>query len=504
MIRFVLIILLALLQNPVYSQSGFFHLDTTEQSKSRLAGLKEDIDALIDNPDFSNANIGIEVRSCISGEVIYRKNSTKNFIPASTMKLFTTAAALDFLGPKFIYSTSFYTDGYLNKKGVFQGDLIIRSSGDPSYNNYFYNSPDTIFKIIAYKLDSLGIRTINGDLIGDNSYFDNSYYASGWSIDDIIYPFSAPVSSFSIFDNKVDFKIQPSKNKNEKAEVNIYPNNNFIAYSNNIITSNENSVKNIEVIKDDKLDLYRLSGNVPYDTIIPPKVYYQSVAISHPTKYFLNLFNESLKEYNIDLNGEIKDISEHEEEITYNDIKPIWIGYSPELDKIIGYINKTSNNLGAEMILKTLGKESSGTGSRIKGIEIVKKFASKAGIPPDNFTMVDGSGLSRLNLIQPKYLVDLLIYMYNSELKNSFMSSLALPNQVGTLKKRMLNSKAEKSIYAKTGSMNNVSNITGYVHTADGEYFAFSIMFNNFTAPDALARNIQDMICMRLAAFTRK
>ena len=211
-----------------------------------------------------------------------------------------------------------------------------------------------------------------------------------------------------------------------------------------------------------------------------------------------------LGHYNIRFRGALLDIDDWNEKINYAELEPVCLHQSPPLSEIISVINKRSHNLAAEMLLKTIGKESLGVGSFIKGIEQVKKFAVKVGINPENISIVDGSGLSRYNLSSPVYQVALLSSMYRSRNREIFMKSLTVPGSEGTLKRRMTRSRAEKSIRAKTGSMNNVSTISGYVTTRDNEVLAFSIMIMNYTQPESLAHNLQDLICMRLASFTRK
>jgi PBP4 family serine-type D-alanyl-D-alanine carboxypeptidase len=190
--------------------------------------------------------------------------------------------------------------------------------------------------------------------------------------------------------------------------------------------------------------------------------------------------------------------------INYVELKQIFTHISPPLSSIIGTINTFSHNLGADMLFKTMGKEQFGEGSFSKGTESIKKYLSSIGIMPEQCSIVDGSGLSRLNLLSAQQQTTLLSKVHRSNYKEVFRASLAKPGMAGTLNNRMLKSLAQQQVIAKTGSMNNVSCLSGYITTRDGEELAFSIMINGFTAPDGIIRNIQDMICMRLASFTRK
>jgi D-alanyl-D-alanine carboxypeptidase/D-alanyl-D-alanine-endopeptidase (penicillin-binding protein 4) len=220
--------------------------------------------------------------------------------------------------------------------------------------------------------------------------------------------------------------------------------------------------------------------------------------------YLLNIFREILEDKQIRFRGALLDIDDWNEKLSYLNLDPIIIIESIPLFEIIKIINKESHNLSAELLLKTIGKESSGIGTYEAGIEKIKEFLEISGISPENMVIVDGSGLSRFNLISPRYQINLLSWIYRSDYKNELLNSLAVPGENGTLERRMKRSLAEKNVIAKTGSMNNVNNIMGYVQTRDGETLAFSIMMQNFTVPSSLARNLQDLILMRLASFSRK
>ncbi len=465
--------------------------------------LQADLEGILDNPDFANALVGVEIRSCETGDFIFRKNASKNNIPASILKLFTTYTALEVLGPNFTYTTNFYLDGVLSKNGEYEGDLIVRGSGDPSISLNFYENPLDFIEKLVDKLEYLGIKTLKGNIIGDASYFDNNYYAPGWSNEDLIYPFSAPISALSIFDNKVDIYLKPSKEIGDKAAIRIVPDNSFISVENFVKTIGTNINSGVIPVKNSKYDIFELYGDIQSDStnIIEYPI---SLSISNPTKFFLSLIKQAIEARDIKFRGAMLDDEEIEYEIDYKELQPIFQIVSPPLMKIVEIINQKSHNLAAECLLKTIGKEAFGTGSFSKGIEKIKETVSKLGIPPENLQIFDGSGLSRYNLLQPKYIVDLLYQTYISDLRELFINSLAQPFKDGSLKRRMTHSKAEKNVFAKTGSMNNVSNLCGYVRSKDGEYLAFAIMINNYILPESLAQNLQDIICMRLASFTRK
>jgi len=500
-ILYVIVFTVALLHYQSFAQDTLRH-QSKQQIKLPLQLLQEDIDGIIDNPDFANALIGVSVFSIETGEFLYRKNDSKNFIPASTLKLFTTAAALEYLGPDFQYTTSLYLDGKVQSNNEFVGNLIFRASGDPTFSEYFYENPMTVIDFFVNKLDSLGIKSIKGNLIADNRYFDKNYYCSGWAIDDIVYPYSAQIDALSFNDNKIDIIVKPSKKTNTLSIVNTYPPTNYVKIINNVLTvSNRESI--IYPRKDFASNNIELFGSIRFDSLFK----YQksiSVSIHNPAIFFLSFIKQGLEDRNIRFKGALLNIDDIYPDFTFNELKPFCSFQSPPLRRIINVINTHSHNLVAEALLKTIGKEVTGNGSTESGLDCIKRFLSKLGIPPEKITVADGSGLSRMNMIAPKYLIQLLSYMYNSKYKDVFINSLAVPGKPGTLQKRMTKSLAETNVYAKSGSLQSNSSLCGYVRSKDNQLLAFAIMIMNHTVPETLAHNLQDLICMRLAAFSNK
>lgn len=468
-----------------------------------LKQLKIDIEDIIENPDFSNGITGILVQSLETGELIFKKNHNTNFLPASTQKIITTSAAIDILGQDYKYSTKFFLDGQTGINGEFKGNVIVKGYGDPTLSNNFYENPYIMFDEFISVLDSLGIKSIKGNIIGDDSYFDNIYYGNGWAWNDMNFPYSAQVSALSFMDNKVDIVIEQGDSIGANTKFNVIPENKYVRIINNVKTVAKHDVVEISALRDAINNIIVLNGNIGFDSTKKDKQI-TSVTIDNPTLFLLSILKDRIEKHNIRFRGALLDIDDWNEKPIYYKLKMVKQFDSPPLIKIVEEINKNSNNLLAEILLKTIAKEVTGIGSFEKGIEIVKKHIAKNGVSPDNIEYIDGSGLSRLNLISPANQVSILTSIYRSNIKDVFIKSLASPNEDGTLKRRMTQSRAEKNVFAKTGSMENVSSICGYVLTRDKEYLAFSIMQNNFTVPSSLARNLQDLILMRLAAFSRK
>lgn len=495
-----ILIILLISSISLFSQEDEF-VDSLVKSNPMLE-LSKDISNLLDNPDFNNANIGISVYSVDNSEYFFRLNDSKNFIPASTNKLLTSAAALYYLGKDFVYTTKVFLDGNFKSNGEFFGDIYIRGMGDPTFSSYYGKNPEKIIEKWVDILDSLGIQSINGQIIGDDNYFDDVPYPPGWSWDDFNYKFSAETSALTINDNCVDIIIMQGDSIKAPAKISFFPNNSYIRILNNVVTKSDKTISNIIINREVGTNFIEINGEISFNSNERNSIKKQNT-IDNPTLFFLNIFKNKLLEKQIRFRGALLDIDDWNSDISYLNLSLIIIEESPKLSEIIKIMNQESHNLTAECILKTIAKETSGIGSFDFGADKVLEFLKYAGISKDNIVIVDGSGLSRFNLISPRYQIAILNWIYRSDYKNELLASFAKPSMKGTLERRLKRTLAEKSVIAKTGSMNNVNNITGFVKTRDGETLAFSIMLNNFTVPASLAQNLQDLILMRLASFTR-
>jgi D-alanyl-D-alanine carboxypeptidase/D-alanyl-D-alanine-endopeptidase (penicillin-binding protein 4) len=470
---------------------------------SPIQELQNDLNVILQNNELNNANVGVVVQSVKTGDYFYKYNEAKNFVPASTLKLITTGAALNSLGNDFKYLTKIYLDGDVIENGEFKGNIIIKGFGDPTLSDNFKTDIYSIFDFWIEQLDSLGIISIKGNIIADDNYFDNISYAAGWAWDDMIYPYSAQISALSYYDNRVDIIIEQGDTIGASTKYKIIPENSYIRVINNVNTLSKGSSSEIEAYRDPVTNVIELYGNLGFDSIKTNRVV-KSVAIDQPSLFFLNVFKERLLKKNIKFRGALLDIDDWNQDIKYYELNSLKDYESPNLSEIIKVINKRSHNLGAEILVKTLGKEVYGLGTTAKGLEVINNYMNKIGIQTDKCSIADGSGLSRLNMISPIGLNILLNDMNKNKYKDTFRKSLSTPNEDGTLKRRFINTLAEKNIFAKTGSMNNVNSLAGYVLTRDREVLSFVMMFNNFTVPQNVIRNIQDLIAMRLASFSRR
>lgn len=481
-------------------------------TRSAVRELQRDIDGILASRDFNHANIGVSVVSAESGEVLYRMNDERMFVPASTLKLFTTAAALESLGKDFRYSTRLYLDGNVSSGGEFRGNMLIRGSGDPTWSAFFKRDALAILDSWVAKLDSLGITGVRGAIVVDDSYFDNEQTAPGWMIDDVSYAYSPHVSALNAYDNTVELRLAPGREIGAGATCEVFPDRTGVRVDCHVRTIAMDEPDEVRAVRKPGSNDIRVDGTIAGAGAGDTTRSVLRVTVEDPSQYVGTLLKNALEHHGLRVRAEVTPLYSALPATTepslkrksYAEMDPVCETFSPPLSEIINVINTHSHNLCAEALIKTIGKESSSMGSWESGTEAVKKFLAQKGMQQDDFIMVDGSGLSRLNLCAPSQLTYLLTTMLKSPSREHFLNSLAVPGAPGTLKNRVVGTLAEKHLKAKTGSMNNVSNIAGYVTTRDNETLCFAIMLNNYTVPDALARSLQDVVCMRLASFTRK
>jgi len=468
--------------------SGFFSLNE----------LRNQLDDTFADPNFNNAVWGVFVKSLKTGDVIYKKNQDKLFIPASLMKLFTSASSLLLLGSDFSYQTDIYSDGVI-ENGILKGNLIIRGSGDPTISGRFTEKEnEQIFNDWADTLLNKGIKIIEGNIIGDDNIFDDLGLGNGWSWDLQNKWFAAPSGALSFNENLIEITVAPSK-INFPADLSFSPSTRLFSFANKIITVEDGYNEDIEIYKKPGSEIFTLVGTIKENSN-PVKVF---APVDNPTQFSVSVFKDILESKGIVLDGYPADIDEINIELNYREYELLFSHISYSMKDIIYELNKKSNNFYAEQLLKTLGHEIYNYGTTENGVKACKELFKVMGINPENMVYADASGLSRLNLITPKQVVNLLEYMYKSDEFNSFYESLPIAGMDGTLAARMKKTKAEGKVRAKPGLLSGVRALAGYLKTADNEPFAFSIIVNNYLVPSNLANYIQDLVCLKLVNFSR-
>lgn len=466
---FSLLLALHMLTLPAYAQSN-----PTAASIDRL------VTQLSQNPESAGIRAGVAVYNTTTGEWIDQHNAEKTFVPASNLKLLVTAAALDILGPDYRFVTEIHTTGHITPKGVLQGDLILKGYGDPSLT-------EEEMRAISVELKAKGITSIHGRLLIDESYFDNIRLGEGWMWDDEPYGYSAQISAFAVHKNMSTITLKPDKPVGQAPSLSVEPSSKYITVQNRV-TIVEGTEQNVQINRPRGTNTVILTGTLGKDA----EPYKDDVTMEDPALFAGDVFKQALA-----TNG-ILVSSNNIEKTTLSSGSPLVTHHSEPLRNIITELNKESDNFYAEMLMKTLGAVAKNKGSFNAGADAIADFMVKAGIA-DGYRQVDGSGLSRLDLISPQQLVELLAYVQTREYREDFERSLPIAGVDGTLKNRMKDTPAENNVHAKTGSMSGVHTLSGYTIAANGNKLAFSVFLNGVRSTKPAAA-FEDAVAILLSS----
>ena len=407
-------------------------------------------------------------------------------MPASNQKLLTTAAALFLLGEDYRFQTDFILNGE-KQDSTFTGTLIVFGRGDPTWSKHYQNV-DSMFAKLADSLKSRGIYRIKGKIGLDQSWFDAERLGLGWSWENEPYSFSAPISPLSIFANSIAFQIKTGSASGDPAQIHTTESLLPISIKNEIITKNSTSKPAINLQRPQSEPIYQFSGTIPMDTMFEIRA-----SVPNPSQIFGKALCQKLPSFGIVIDADIYDIDELEN-FSYN-TDTVQVQSRVSLTDVLTTINRQSRNLDAELLFRILGAEHYSIGSRENAATALKTWLAAAGIDTTALRIADGSGLSRKNLITPKSLVRLLEFMQTHNNAALFLKTLPLTGSEGTLKSRMPFVPPHIQVRAKTGTLDAVSALSGYVCKADEPRFVFSLMMNHYVGPSAPLRDVQDKFC---------
>jgi len=435
------------------------------------------IEAVLRDTIFNRVFTGAHVVSLKSGKVIFHQNAGKLFRPASTLKLFTTAAAIKLLGTNFQLRTECTVDSASG--GVVDGSLYVKGYGDPLLTTAHLDS-------LARMVVAAGIREIRGDIVGDVAYFDDIFWGRGWMWDDDPGPLWPYITPLAVNGNTISISIAPGLSEGLPVNVLLDPPTRYVTVVNNGITTFDTIGRTLKISRlwKERLNTITVDGALhPYASSLTVRF-----NVWKPELYALEVFSERLIANGIAVQGGVRT---GKAEGGYH------VGsLQHSLDSVILAVNKDSYNLGAEVLLKILAAEARKLpGSADTGIVIVKQFLSSLGIDTAAVVMVDGSGVSRYNLVSPGVLTRLLTSAYRDpDLFPPFWNSLPIGGVDGTLKTRFVNSVARGNVRAKTGGHSDAAALAGYVITTRKDTLAFSVMFNHYSSTSELYRKALDRI----------
>jgi D-alanyl-D-alanine carboxypeptidase/D-alanyl-D-alanine-endopeptidase (penicillin-binding protein 4) len=448
------------------------------------------------------ATWGALVVSLTRGDTLLSYRADRRFVPASNAKLFTTAAALHYLGPGFQFLTVLFAGGPVRDSTLY-GDLVLYGTGDPTFG-----LDTAALAPFADSVVRLGIRRVRGDLVGNASFLGAELAGPGWSPENLDQWFAAPPSALGAAGNLVEITVEPGEHRGDPAVVTMDPPNDYFVVSSTVVTGRSRRTR-INLRRGSTGRAIVLSGSIS-----PSRREWRTWAVvQEPALFAAGLLRSLLAARGVTVSGSTRSATDDapgrgRQLLAWarggSDAPlagAIAVRRSESLGDLVEMINHRSHNLSAELVFRSIGRSVSGAGTFASGARAVGQFLrDTVGIAPTAFTVSDGSGLSILDQATPRSLVQLLAYERRAPEAEVFWRSL--PEVGDGLDGRMEDTPAEGRLRAKTGTLKNASALAGYVSAADGEELAFSIIVNDAWRIQR-ARRIQDEIGAKLAEFSR-
>jgi len=465
-----------------------FHVNAMSSHEIMVQQLNQ---LIVNESELKGAIAGISIRAAASGEIIYDHQGDVRLRPASNMKLLTAAAALNVLGENYRFKTEVLSDGQVKKKTL-EGNLYLKGNGDPTLLK-------SDFDKMALKLAELGVKRIKGNLIGDDSRYDDVRYSLDlpWS-DETTY-YGAQISALTASPTKdydsgsVKVNVKPGPNSGDRVNVELTPKTNYVRIINHAVTVDVEGRKDIKVKREHAKNTITIEGSFPSKS----KAVSEWIGIWEPTRYATTLFKQLLAKHKIKVSGNIKTgkVPDTAKVLTSHQSMP--------LSELLVPFMKLSNNGHAEVLVKEMGKVVKGEGSWDKGLEVLETEISKFGVNTQTIVLRDGSGISHIDLIPANQLTQLLFAVQKEKWFPSYLHSLPVAGAAekmtgGTLRNRLKDPTVQGKVKAKTGTISTVSSVSGYVDTKGGQTLIFSILLNNLVN-DGKAKKVEDRMIQVIA-----
>jgi D-alanyl-D-alanine carboxypeptidase/D-alanyl-D-alanine-endopeptidase (penicillin-binding protein 4) len=495
--------------------------EVTPAKPRTLADLQSRITALFDQPKFAAARWGAIIKT-MDGRTLYEREADKSFMPASNMKLYTSAAALEAFGPGFRVKTSVYLSQPVGRRGEVRGDLILYGRGDPNLSPRFDDpaNPErydelkaadriTAIESLADQIKAAGVKLIAGNIVGDDSYFAGDPVGPGWEWDDFQFYYGAEISALTVNDNSVRFTVAPGARVGAPPSISVQPATRYVKIVNHARTTT-NGPRRIGVHRPLNSNTVEFFGTIPLRAAADDI----DIAVHDPAGFAATLLKEALERRGIRIAGRVARLdavarlTQPFDESKLTEIAGV---QSQPLAEMLKVVNKQSQNLHAELLLRQLGVlrgENKGLDEYGRphptaslGNEVCRLFLETLGTDVAPLNLRDGSGLARQNLITPRATMSILDYMLAHPHTAVFRDSLPIAGADGTLKRRMRDTAAAGNARGKTGTLSSVNSFSGYVTTRRGETLLFSLVGNNYTGPGRDVTAVLDGICVLLAEF---
>lgn len=480
----------------------------TKPTASDLEQLNKRINTAIEQSEFASARWGVSVMSMSSGATIYQRDADKLFTPASNMKIYTTGVALDLLGAEYRWRTSVYAKSQPDASGTIRGDITLYGRGAPDLVAHSQVDGKASLSKLADALFRNGVRRVEGNVIGDESYFRGDSLGDGWQWTDMQWYFGAEASALSVNENQIDLNLVPSGKGEQPPTARTSDGQSYATVENRLVSAKQGSRTTIGVhrgLSDNNIQVW---GEFAPGS----KGFGVRLSVHNPALWTAKMFLDELTAHGIAVTGLAQSMDSREPKIQRFDpaqAVEVAVVISQPLSEIAKKTNKESNNLYAELILRTLGRERGAMlelpeqggrerGDDETGLALIRLWLSRAGISTDKIALHDGSGLSRLNLVTPDSTVRLLLSLSKTSSSQTFRQTLPVAGRDGTLGGRLKG--LTDRVSAKTGTLTYSHSLSGYLTTDDGEPLVFSILCNEQTTRGN-ATQLIDQITTILAAF---
>lgn len=457
--------------------------------------LRRFIDSLADAPEFSNAHWGILIVDPASGDTLYSRNAGKLFMPASNMKILTSATAFTQLGPDYRYRTSFVARGSV-AGGTLDGDLLVVGRGDPSVSDHMLHDAMLPLRSIADSIIARGIHHITGRIIPFGDAFPGEVLGFGWSYDDFEDSYSAPIDELLFNEGFSELHARGGDRAGAPVRLDVRPARTVPRVRNVATTVGAASGDSARARAN---TLRARKDSTTWDVILEGTIAAgdsATIEVTHhdPDAAYVGALAEALGEKGISVDGRWTEPAAS--------VDTLATLTSPPLSEILKALLKPSQNQIAEMLYRTVALAKTGTGSADSARSVVEHQIAAWGVAvPSEAVVRDGSGLSRYDYISPRTVVRILDAMRKSPAFPVYYDALPIAGVDGTIRNRMKGTPAEGNVHAKTGSVAQSRSLSGYVTTADQHVLIFSFLSNNWTVPVRSVERVQDAIAARLATM---
>ncbi|MDT3396289.1 D-alanyl-D-alanine carboxypeptidase/D-alanyl-D-alanine-endopeptidase [Streptomyces sp. B1866] len=459
------------------------------------APLRQAVDRALADQRLAGGAVSVAVADAATGRLVYGRDQADRLMPASNTKLLTSAAALDVLGADYRYRTDVLADGPRHG-GRLAGDLYLRGTGDPTLLARDYDA-------LAAEVAASGVRHVTGRLVADDTRFDAERLGAGWAADNESAYYAAQISALTVAPDtdydagSVYVRAAPGARPGDAPRVTLTPSTRYVTLDVRARTVAEGRPGTLGIEREHGGNTITVSGDIPVRAA-PAESW---TSVWEPTGHAAAVFADALARHGVRVDGGT---------LLGRATPPrarLLAGHrSMRLAELLVPFMKLSNNMHAEALTKTLGYETAGSGTWRAGLAAVGDFLKREGVDTGALRQVDGSGLSRMDLVPGGQLLALLTAVRHEPWFPDWYASLPVacaPDRMtgGTLRSRMCGTAAERNVRAKTGSLTGASALSGYVTDGDGRELAFSVVLNNFLAGSV--KSVEDAVAVALASYRR-